>query len=363
MTTCLLAVLVTVILMLAEGTPNKINFEESLHACVINTGRCVGCGACVISCPLRSIELKDGFPALVEECTNCGICARVCPSYNQPHIELDDRAFSKEENIDHEFGAFCRLSVAQTADDKVRELCQDGGVVTALLLFALRTGLIDAAVVSGVIEEKPFLPNPRLVTTSEEILKCAGTRYFYSPNILALEDANTQKKKALAFVGTPCQIRAVRRAQKVGLKFFTSIRYLIGLMCSECFVYEKLMEGHLHEELGLKPNLIRKMNIKGKMLVTTDTGVHSVPLAEIKRYSRDACRYCTDFSSELADISVGGLGMDKWSFVTLRTRRGSELFEGAERTGAIRTRNVKEEPDAIKLLCRLSRKKKQISVS
>ena len=363
MTTCLLAVLVTIILMLAEGTPNKINFEESLRVYVINTGKCVGCGACIISCPLRSIEFKDGLPTLVKECTNCGTCARVCPSYNQPRIELDDRAFSEEGNVDHEFGAFCRLSVAQTTDDKVRELSQNGGVVTALLLFALRTDLIDAAVVSGVIEEKPFLPNPRLATTSEEILKCAGTRYFYSPNILALEDASTQKKTDLAFVGTPCQIRALRKAQKAGLKFFTSVKYLIGLMCSECFVYEKLMEGHLHEALGLKLNLIRNMNIKGKMLVATDSGIHSVPLAEIKRYSRDACRYCSDFSSELADMSVGGLGMDGWSFVIIRTRRGSELFEGAERTGAIRTRNVKEEPNAIKLLCRLSKKKKQISVS
>ena len=349
--------------MLTEGTPNKINFEGSLRADVVNTGKCVGCGACVISCPLKSIEFKDGLPTLVKECTNCGICARVCPGYNQHHIELDGRAFIEEGNVDPEFGAFCRLSVAQTTDDKVRELAQDGGVVTALLLFALRTGLIDAAVVSGVIEEKPFLPNPRLATTSEEILKCAGTRYFYSPNILALEDAGTQKKADLAFVGTPCQIRAARRAQKAGLKFVTSARYLIGLMCSECFVYEKLMEGHLHEALGLKLNRIRKMNIKGKLLITTDSGIHSVPLAEIKRHSRDACRYCSDFSSELADVSVGGLGMDGWSFVIVRTRRGSELFEGAERAGAIRTRNVKEEPEAAKLLRRLSKKKKQISIS
>ncbi len=140
------------------------------------------------------------------------------------------------------------------------------------------------------------------------------------------------------YLGNAAVLRA--GAQKAGLKVFTSVKYLIGLMCSECFVYEKLMEGHLHETLGLELNLIRNMNIKGKMLVKTDSGIHSVPLAEIKQYSRAACKYCSDFSSELADISVGGLGMDDWSFVIIRTRRGSDLFEGAERAGVIRTRNV-----------------------
>jgi coenzyme F420 hydrogenase subunit beta len=190
-------------------------------------------------------------------------------------------------------------------------------------------------------------------------MNCSGTRYFYSPNIFALNEAARQKKTSLAFVGTPCQIQAVRKAQKAGLKLVSPVKYLIGLMRSECFTYEGLMEKHLHRVLGLNLNSIRKMNIKGKMLITTDSGLYTIPLADIKQYARESCRRCSDFSSELADVSAGGLGMNRWTFVVIRTERGAELFDGAERVGVIKTRDVKEEPNAMNLLCSLSRKKKR----
>ncbi len=49
-------------------------------------------------------------------------------------------------------------------------------------------------------------------------MAAAGTRYSYSPNILALSEAVKSKKTSVAFVGTPCQIRALRRVQMAGLK-------------------------------------------------------------------------------------------------------------------------------------------------
>ena len=258
-----------------------------------------------------------------------------------------------------EFGVCRRLAIAQATDSRILDLSQDGGVVTALLLYALETKLVDGVVVSGVKEGKPCFPCPMLATTAREIMNCAGTRYFYSPNILALKEAVRQEKTRLAFVGTPCQIQAVRKAQKAGLEFVSPVKYLIGLMCSECFTYEGLMEKHLHRVLGLNLNSIRKMNIKGKMLVTTDSELHAIPLADIKQYARESCRRCSDFSSELADVSAGGLGMNRWTFVVIRTEKGAELFDGAERVGVIKTRDLKEAPNAMNLLRSLSRKKKK----
>jgi coenzyme F420 hydrogenase subunit beta len=342
---------------------NKISFEESLGAQVINAGKCAGCGACIVACPFGCLEYKDGKSVLVKECKICGICARVCPRYEQSQTELEKYVFGKERNVEQEFGVYRHLAVAQATDSRILSVSQDGGVVTALLLFALENKLIDGAVVSGVKNEKPCLPIPKLATDSKEVLECSGTRYFYSPNILALPEAVKQKKTSLAFVGTPCQIQAIRKAQKAGLKFALPVKYLIGLMCSECFTYEGLMEKHIRTALGLDPNAIRKVNIKGKMLVTTDSGVHAIPLAEIKQYARENCKYCDDFSSELADISAGGLGMGGWTFGVVRTERGEELFEGAEKAGIIRTRDVKEEPNALNLLCRLAKKKKRNLVS
>jgi coenzyme F420 hydrogenase subunit beta len=268
--------------------------------------------------------------------------------------------FGREKKAEESFGVYRRLALAQAKNEEILKMGQDGGVVTALLLFALKNGLIDGAIVAGTSLEKPFLPVPRLATTSEEIVKCAGTKYCYSPNILALAEAVEQKKTNIAFVGTPCEVRAVRRMQMVGLrKFVAPVKFVIGLMCSECFAYEGLVKKHLGETSGLNLNSIRKINIKGKMLITTELGVKTISLAEAKQYARASCRFCDDFSAELADISAGGLGLDDWTFVVLRTEKGEELFSKAEKTGILNVKTVDNELNALNLLNKLSKKKKE----
>ena len=42
--------------------------------------QCFGCGACVATCPVEAITLKDGV-AVVDpsKCINCGACTATCP--------------------------------------------------------------------------------------------------------------------------------------------------------------------------------------------------------------------------------------------------------------------------------------------
>ena len=137
------------------------------------------------------------------------------------------------------------------------------------------------------------------------------------------------------------------------------VKYLIGLMCSECFTYNGLMEEHIHKKMGINLSDIRKMNIKGKMLIATDAGVTPIPLSEIKQYTRKSCSICKDFSSELADISVGGLGLDGWTFTIIRTEKGDELFSAAERAGYLTTKPLEAGSFAMTLLTKLSKKKRE----
>ncbi|MEM2937242.1 MAG: Coenzyme F420 hydrogenase/dehydrogenase, beta subunit C-terminal domain [Candidatus Bathyarchaeia archaeon] len=339
---------------------NKVSFEESLGKNVVETGRCVGCGTCILVCPFSCLEYREGKPVLVKDCKVCGICPRVCPVYKQSLSEIENLVFGREKQPDEDFGVYRRLLVARAKDAKVRSMAQDGGVVTALLIFGLEKGFIDGAVVSGISKDKPLYPTPKLATTPIEVLESAGTRYTYSPNILALAEAVKQKRQRVAFVGTPCQIRAIRKMQIAGLKKYTaSLKLLIGLMCSECFTYEGLMEKYIQGKLGINLNDIVKINIKGKMLVTTKSNVKAIPLAEVKEYARKSCRFCNDFSSELADISTGGLGLDGWTFVVIRTKEGEEFFEAAEKAGVLETRPLEKDEFALSLLVKLSTKKRK----
>jgi len=337
----------------------EISFEDSLKKSVVNTGKCVGCGACVVVCPFKCLEYVDGKPVLMKECKVCGICARVCPQYEWSWSEAENFVFGRKRRAEEDFGVYRRLVLARAKNTKTLRVGQDGGVVTALLLFALKKGIIDSAAVSGKNKEKPFYPIPRMSTLPEEILECAGTKYFYSPNMFAVAEGAKRKKACMAFIGTPCQIRAIRKMQIAGLKKCTaSIKFLVGLLCSECFNYEGLMEKHIHGKLGINLGDIIKMNIKGKILVTTKSGVTTVPLADVRRYARKSCRFCDDFSAELADISVGGLGLDGWTFVIVRTEAGEKLLEEAGKAGVLQTKPVEKDDSALNLLVKLSRKKR-----
>lgn len=339
---------------------SKLGFEESLEKVVL-AEKCMGCAACVVVCPIGCLGYEKGNPKIAGECTACGICAQVCPRYELPWPALEKFVFGRESELEEEFGIYRRIAVVQSNDKKILQVCQDGGVVTTLLAFALENEIIDGAVLSGIGEDKPLYPVPKLATTAQQILSCAGTRYFYSPNLLAFQEGVTQKRRSMAFVGTPCQIHSLRKIQMFPLrKYADKLNFAIGLMCTESFTYEGLIEKHIQGKLGIDPRDVKKMNIKAKLLITTKSGeVRVIPLADAKQYTRNSCLQCTDFSAELADISAGGLGLSGWTLTILRTERGEEIFESAEKAGLLKTKSVKDEERAIDLLVKLSKKKRK----
>ena len=344
--------------------PKKPLSFGNLLAKVVLAKKCAGCAACVSVCPVGCLDYVEGKPKLIKKCANCGICVIVCPQYEYTQPSLEESVFGRQKNPEEEFGIYRRIVIAQASDEKVLRICQDGGVVTALLTYALEKEIVDGAAVSGVSQDKPLYPVPRLVTSPEEALECAGTRYTYSPNLLALQDGINQNKKRLAFVGTPCQIHALRKIEDLLLEYVNPLQLAIGLLCTESFTYEGLMEKHIQGELGVNLSDIEKINIKAKILVTTKSGeVKVIPLKEAKQYTRKSCTLCTDFSAELADISVGGLGLNGWTFTILRTEKGEELFDKAVRKGFIKTRPVEEEKRAFDLLLRLSKRKRETAGS
>jgi coenzyme F420 hydrogenase subunit beta len=131
-------------------------------------------------------------------------------------------------------------------------------------------------------------------------------------------------------------------------------------MCTESFSYEGLVGQHIRKILGINPTDIMKMNIKGKLILTLKNGENrEIPLAEAKQYATTSCVLCSDFSSELADISVGGLGLSEWTFTIIRTKKGLEIFESAEKAGILKTKSIEEEQKALDLLIRLSKMKRK----
>ena len=58
-------------------------------------------------------------------------------------LELSHKAvFGRELGANEDFSIYKRIVVARTVDDEAMKVCQDGGIVTSLLISMLEEGII-----------------------------------------------------------------------------------------------------------------------------------------------------------------------------------------------------------------------------
>jgi len=186
------------------------------------------------------------------------------------------------------------------------------------------------------------------------------------PGFKALvEDSNVVKEERpltrLAYVGTPCQIQALRKAQffdtqKSKQEWYRRVRLSISLFCAESFPYSEIV--NLTENHGKDISKVKKWDIKGKLIGKTDEGKFTIPLKEAKKFARENCHYCIDYSGELADISTGAVGSDMGdNTVIVRTPRGKNVVEGAIKEGYLEAKEIDLNSKGMGLLRKLAKNK------
>jgi len=351
--------------------PEKPQWAE-LFTEVVTSGLCTGCAACVVACPydVLGYEDKDGIyrPFHVPEeggpdnCTHgikgCTLCTRACPRFRNWETEIDTYLFGRERTEKEVAGVATETVLARATDPEVHETGQDGGLVSALLIYALEHDIIDAALVSALEGDgTTWKAIPAVARNRADVLATAGSRYTYSANPLAYAEAIEGGAERLALVGMGCQASAppvmqARKAGKVARRFALSI----GLMCSKTFddaIFSEYFEGRY----GLPRENIVKMNIKGVFQVwMRDGAYHELPLKDAHEWTREGCLNCPDFAAEHADISTGGIGaFNDWTLTLVRTEKGKEVMDAMVADGAVELRSIDEDPGAVKLMNRLSR--------
>ena len=348
---------------------------------------CCLCGTCAAFCEKIKIneesrnELK---PEFVEEYdTVCGLCYAFCPRTFLPFSELERRIFgvarasearevseAKEESEAREasaepLGVYRSCYAVRSKKEKgdLEGRVQDGGAVTSLLAYALEEGVLDSAVVTAADEQ--WRPQTRVARSHEDLKAAAGTKYTIYPSVLGVKEAFEEGCESVGFVGLPCQIQGLRKVQtseqpyEVGKE---KIKLLVGLFCMENFSAGLLefVSARLEKE-GLDLAGVKKFDIKGKELLISggaSGGVHKIALDEIKEYESEGCSVCTDYTAELADISVGSVGSEEgWSTVLARTELGEEVVKGALEKGFVEVKEVEEK--GLGLVRRLAVRKKR----
>ena len=347
------------------------NQWKELYEEVIDFGTCTGCAGCVIACPHDVIgydHQQGGYkPFHLEEelgpddCVHgqkgCTSCTRACPRFRTWEEDANEHLFARDRDPDDMAGITKDIMLTRASDDMVHEMGQDGGLVSAMLIWLIDHDYIDGALTSFLEGDgSTWKAIPGVAATKDEILASAGSRYTYSANTLALKEAQERGLSRLALVGMGCQTSSPpvmwhRKVGKVGKPFVLNI----GLMCSKTFddaIFEELFEA----KYGIKKADIKKVNIKGVFQIWCHDGsYHEVNLKECHAWTREGCKTCPDFAAEHADISTGGIGKyNDWTLTVVRTELGREVISRMLADGSIISRPGDDDPDAIKLMRRLS---------
>lgn len=160
---------------------------------------CTGCSACADVCPTKSIVMSDEgklflYPIINHQtCIACGKCMRVCPSINP----LQEYSFKQQ------------YFAAWNNDEAERNKSTSGGIGTALAKTAVSLGYA----VCGAQFDDSFNVIHKLVQSESEIEHFRGSKYLQSSTVgiyAAVVDYLKDGGKVL-FIGTPCQVEAVKR--------------------------------------------------------------------------------------------------------------------------------------------------------
>ena len=300
---------------------------------VVNNDLCTGCGICTYHCPSNAISMGwniDGFsvPELTGNCDNDSACLSVCPfnPYPEKKSKTEDEIshiFLKEAGKEHkQVGKYAGIYAGYA--EEFRLTSSSGGIGTFVLADLLDRGIVDHvfSVKSGEENGEEFY-RYSVSNNKNELMASAETKYFPVTLSSVFSEIDDLKGK-VAIVGVSCFIKAIRLAQISNPILKEKIPFLVGIICGG--IKSSFFTEYLADSSGVKAVDISSPNYRVKDMASTagDYSFSCSSLLDQKRHSikmrtvgdmwgsglfkANACDFCDDVTTELADISIG----DAW---------------------------------------------------
>jgi coenzyme F420 hydrogenase subunit beta len=290
---------------------------------IINNNLCVSCAACCfkdgkrISTMVESKAKGIYIPIVNDENRNL---TSICPGKGYSIASISNSLFGKSKYNDLELGRWDAAEAVHSNSDQILENAASGGIMTTIAKFAL-----DKKIVTGVITTEFSYgdtgPRPKtfIATTFKELINSQGSKYCPVP-ALDIIDEIYQFEGKLLFIGTPCQVAAVRLLQEKNPELKEKILLTIANFCGG---YRDFTETNkLIERAGFIKSSVEKFRYRGEgqpgsMLIGDGNKTVRLPypnyarMTGVVKYLR--CRTCVDATGELADFSCGDAWLDKYS--------------------------------------------------
>lgn len=275
-------------------------------------------------------------------------------------------------------GNYRRFYVGYAKENCTRSAGQSGGLITALLGFALKKGAIDGAAVTKL--GKNLQPETFVAKSEGELLDATGSKYCYSSVNTAIKEI-LRKKGKYAVVELPCQMYGLRKLEERSPQLRDKVHLHFGVFCSHTMSLAAI--DFLAKRAGIQKESIEAFAYRAKknrgwpgdVLFTLKNGktkhVPRVHRAVSKNFFTPwRCRLCVDYSNEFSDICFG----DAWlprvrkekkgeTIVVSRTKRGDDLIQEAIKEGVIEVKEISRSVFLQAQKKSILKKKKQFSTS
>jgi len=223
-----------------------------------------------------------------------------------------------KEKLSEGIGKIEGTYVGFSTDKTIYENGQSGGLVSALLIFALKNKLIDGAIVTRWNEKDPLIPEMFIARTTYEVMGAAKSKYYP----LQIDDILKEIKEVngkFAFVGVPCQIHKLKRLEQEDRQLKNKIVFHFGLFCDRVLKPEFIQ--YILSIAKVKREDVSGFSYRSKEwrgypgdieIKLKDGTTKNIPKEyrmKVKSlFTPEQCFVCKDKLNKLSDISFG----DAW---------------------------------------------------
>lgn len=317
---------------------------------------CIGCGACVYACQEKKLQLVDlldeGLRPVITQgsCGSCTDCVDVCPGIGISHPPVREDA-ELINRLTESWGPVLEIWEGHARDPELRVSGSSGGLSSALALYCIEKAAMHGLVHIHGDDLARYTNRSAFSRSRAEILCATGSRYApASPcdRLQAIEDAGGP----CVFIGKPCDVEALRKAQAIRPRLDANVGLAIGIFCAGTPSTQGTID-LLHQH-GIDPAQVLELRYRGRgwpgsfavRLKGHDEWKELATYAEawgfLQRYRPYRCYLCPDGTSEFADVSCG----DPWyrtisdnepgmSLAVIRTQRGREIVRAAIAEGYV----------------------------
>ncbi len=326
---------------------------------IVQHGMCIGCGLCesiATSAKVQMQVLLSGFDypvakAALDHAAMDKITA-VCPGTRVeglPAALVDDG--TQQDDV---WGAWRSMYYVHSAEPDVRHQAATGGQLTALALYLLEEKRVDFILHAKAHSEHPSFGEATISRNRADVLQASGSRYGPTAtlkNALEVLQMAEQAGERFAFIGTPCDVSALRNLARQDPRVDELCQYMLTMVCGGFMAPAglKTFVGSMGIIFSDITNLrYRGYGCPGPTTITTKDGSeHSISYLDFwgeddsKWQLPTRCKVCPDGIGDAADIAAA----DTWdggaptqheidtdlgrNAAVVRTARGEQLMEQA----------------------------------